>query len=237
MDRVRGNSGIASGSSDARIILFLGAPGSGKGTQSAWLSAQLGIPSLSTGEMLRAEARQNTPAGLRLRGILASGALVDDKTVCEAVKSRLEREQPMRGIILDGFPRTRRQAEMLSRILSAMKMPGPVVLHLEVSRERLISRMTARRQCAVCGSIYNLISKPSALGMRCDKDGGALQQREDDTEAVILRRFTEFDLVCAPLVEYYRRGNYHRIDGDRHPEAISAELLTILGRSKASAAA
>ncbi|HEX4134933.1 MAG TPA: nucleoside monophosphate kinase [Bryobacteraceae bacterium] len=233
MDRVRGNSG----NSDARVILFLGAPGSGKGTQSAWLSAQLGIRSLSTGDMLRAEAKQNTPAGLKLRGILAAGALVDDKTVCEGVKSRLERERPMRGIILDGFPRTRKQAESLSRILSGLKMPGPVVLHLEVSRERLVSRMTARRQCAVCGSIYNLISRPSALGTRCENDGGALQQRDDDKEAVILRRFTEFDLSCAPLVEYYRKGNYHRIDGDRDPETISTDLLTILGRAKTSAAA
>jgi adenylate kinase len=187
--------------------------------------------------MLRAEAKQNTRAGRKLSGILASGTLVDDETVCDAVRSRLERELPTRGIILDGFPRTRKQAECLSRILSDMKMPGPVVLHLEVSRERLVSRMTARRQCAVCGSIYNLISRPSALGARCENDGGALQQRDDDTEAVILRRFTEFDLSCAPLVEYYLKGNYHRIDGDRDPETISTELLTILGRAKTSAAA
>jgi adenylate kinase len=201
------------------------------------LSAHLGVPSLSTGDMLRAEAKQNTRAGRKLSGILASGTLVDDETVCDAVRSRLERELPMRGIILDGFPRTRKQAECLSRILSDMKMPGPVVLHLEVSRERLVSRMTARRQCAACGSIYNLISRPSALGTRCENDGGALQQRDDDTEVVILRRFTEFDLSCAPLVEYYLKGNYHRIDGDRDPEMISTELLTILGRAKTSAAA
>jgi adenylate kinase len=221
----------------SRVILFLGAPGSGKGTQSALLSRELAIPSLSTGDMLRAEAKQDTPAGLKLRGILASGALVDDETVCGAVRSRLRRELPARGIILDGFPRTRKQAECLDHILSEMGMPGPTVLHLDVSRERLIGRMTSRRQCAVCGSIYNLLSRPSALGTLCENDRGILLQREDDTEAVIRRRFTEFDLTCAPLVEHYAGGDYYRIDGDRDTEAISADLLSIVGRAETRVAA
>src|ERR1700735_4157645 len=138
-----------------RVILFLGAPGSGKGTQSSWLSSQLGIPRLSTGEMLRAEAKQNTPAGLRLRDILASGSLVSDKIVCDAVASRLKRKLPDRGIILDGFPRTLKQAECLDRILAGLRAPGPLVLHLDVSREKLRERLTARRQCGTCGSIFN----------------------------------------------------------------------------------
>jgi adenylate kinase len=187
--------------------------------------------------MLRAESKQNTRAGLKLRKILASGVLVDDETVCEAVRSRLSCELPARGIILDGFPRTRKQAECLDQILCSMGMPGPVVLHLEVSRERLLSRMTSRRYCAVCGSIYNLRSRPSSLGTRCENDGGVLLQREDDTEAVILRRLNEFDLSCAPLVEYYGTADYHRIDGDREAGLVSAELLAILGPADAIAAA
>src|SRR5580658_2211768 len=176
-----------------RVILFLGAPGSGKGTQSSLLSGQLGIPCLSTGDMLRAEAARNTRAGLKLRDILAAGSLVDDEVVCRAVNSRLRRELPKRGIILDGFPRTRKQAECLDQILSTMGMPGPVVLHLDVSRERLLSRLTARRQCASCGAIFNLLSRPSSRGTRCENDGGVLMHREDDTEAVIVRRLNEFD--------------------------------------------
>jgi adenylate kinase len=223
-----------------RVILFLGAPGSGKGTQSSWLSGQLGIPCLSTGELLRAEAKRNTAAGRKLRHVLASGSLVDDNVVCAAVSARLRRELPARGIILDGFPRTRQQAECLDGILSGMGLPGPLVLHLDVSRQLLLSRLTSRRQCATCGTIFNLNSRPSSLGTHCDHDGGILLQREDDTETVIRRRLTEFDLSCAPLVEFYNGADYHCIDGDRDTAAVSAELLAIVaivGPDEARAAA
>jgi adenylate kinase len=220
----------------SRVILFLGAPGSGKGTQSSWLSSQLGIPSLSTGEMLRSEAKQNTPSGLRLRQVLASGALVEDAIVCDAVGSRLRREGLDRGIILDGFPRTVKQAECLDRILAGMRMPGPLVLHLDVSPERLLGRLTARRQCAVCGAIFNLLSRPSLAGTRCENDGGELLQRDDDSEGVILRRLAEFETSSAPLIGHYRNADYHRIDGDRDTGPISAELLRIVRPARARAA-
>jgi len=217
--------------------LFLGAPGSGKGTQSSWLSGELGIPTLSTGEMLRAEAQRDTPQGIRIRKILAGGSLVDDSLVCKAVESHLKNELPSRGIILDGFPRTLKQAECLDQMLTRMGMPGPVVLHLDVSRELLVSRLTARRQCADCGSIYNLLSRPSSLGMQCEKEGGALVQRDDDTEAVIRRRLIAFDLACAPLVEFYSKADYHLIDGERDTAEVSAELLAIVGRAAVRVAA
>ncbi len=220
-----------------RVILFLGAPGSGKGTQSSWLAEQLGIRSLSTGEMLRAEAKRNTAAGRKLRQVLASGALVADSLVCQAVEARLKRELPERGMILDGFPRTLGQAQCLDEILARMGMPGPMVLHLDVARERLIGRLTARRQCAVCGTIYNLLSRPSRGGDLCENDGGRLVQRDDDTEGVIQRRITEFDLACAPLVEYYSEADYHRIDGELDTAAVSAAILAIVGPGKARAAA
>jgi adenylate kinase len=221
----------------ARVTLFLGAPGSGKGTQSSWLSSRLGIPCLSTGEMLRGEAKENTQAGLRLRAILASGSLVKDAIVCEAVASRLRRDLPNGGIILDGFPRTLKQAECLDKILAGMRMPSPLVLHLDVSREKLRERLTARRQCAQCGAIFNLLSRPSLTGARCENDGGELIQRDDDSDSVVLRRFVEFEASCAPLVAYYRKADYHRIDGDRDPALISAELLRIAGPLSARAAA
>jgi adenylate kinase len=220
----------------ARVILFLGAPGSGKGTQSFWLSSQLGIPSLSTGDMLRAEAKQNTPAAERLRATLASGALVSDEMVCDAVASQLRSERE-RGMILDGFPRTLNQARCLDEILAGLKMPRPLVLHLEVSAGRLRDRLMARRQCGVCGTIYNVLSRPSRAGARCENDGSPLLQREDDSEKAILRRFVEFNAACAPLVQYYGKADYHRIDGDREPALISAELLKIAGPAKKQAAA
>ncbi len=222
--------------SKSRVLLFLGAPGSGKGTQSAWLSSQLGIPSLSTGDMLRGEAKRNTPAGLRLREVLASGSLVSDSIVCDAVAARLQRERES-GMILDGFPRTLKQAESLTRILASAEMPQPVVFHLHVSRERLVARLTARRHCAECGAIFNLLSRPSARGMFCENDGGKLLQRDDDSREVILRRLTDFETSCAPLVDYYRRTDYHRIDGDRDAELVSAELLRIASPARTRAAA
>ncbi len=178
--------------------------------------------------MLRAEAKKNTAGGLRLRKILASGSLVSDSTVCDAVGARLRSERG-RGIILDGFPRTVNQAHCLDRILAGMKMRKPLVLHLAVSQSRLLERLTARRQCAVCGTIYNLLSRPSRAGTLCENDGGELLRRDDDSESVIMRRFVEFNAACAPLVEYYRQADYHRIDGDREAELISRDLLKVSG--------
>lgn len=220
----------------SRVILFLGAPGSGKGTQSSWLSSKLGIPSLSTGDMLRAEAKQNTSAGLHLRKILASGSLVSDSVVCEAVASRLQNERE-RGMILDGFPRTVGQAQCLDQILVDLKMPPPLVLHLDISPERLLDRLTARRQCAACGAIYNLLSRPSRAGMHCENDGGELLQRDDDSEKAIMRRFAEFNATCSPLVRHYRQADYHRIDGDRDATLIASELLGIVEPTNNQAAA
>ena len=215
----------------SRVILFLGAPGSGKGTQSAWLSSKLGIPSLSTGDMLRAAAKEHTPAGIRLREILASGALVSDAVVCDAVALRLRGERE-RGMILDGFPRTVTQARCLDQILVDLKMPPPLVLHLDISPERLLDRLTARRQCAQCGAIYNLLSKPSRAGTRCENDGGELLQRDDDSETVIMRRFVEFNAACEPLVQHYSSEDYYKVDGDRAPDLIASELLRILRPAK-----
>jgi adenylate kinase len=210
-----------------RIILFLGAPGSGKGTQSSWLARQLGLRCLSTGDMLRAASKENTREGLNLRKVLASGSLVSDQIVCDAVGSRLRSGVAEYGLILDGFPRTVHQAECLDRMVAGMGMPRPVVLHLDVSPALIVERLTARRQCENCGAIYNLLSKPSARGKYCENDGGTLVQRDDDTKAVISRRLREFEASCAPLIDYYRGSDYHRIDGDRDPDAVSAELLAI----------
>jgi len=212
----------------ARIIILLGAPGSGKGTQGAWLSRKLGIPCLSTGEILRGEAKRNTPAGFRLRQLLATGALVDDEMACAVVGARLRKGPRVKGLILDGFPRTIQQAQFLDSLLSELGLSRPVVVHLDISADGLLRRLTGRRQCAACGEVYNLSSRPSSRGSRCENDGGALIQRDDDTEEVILRRLKEFDAYSAPLIEYYEGVSYRRIAADREPKAISAELLEVL---------
>ena len=207
---------------------MMGAPGSGKGTQSSWLSKQLGIPCLSTGEILRTEAKRNTPAGFRLRQFMATGALVDDEMVCAVVGARLQRETTENGLILDGFPRTVHQAAFLDGLLADLGLPRPTVIDLDVSEEGLLRRLTGRRQCAVCGAIYNLNSRPSLRGSRCENDGGALVQRDDDTEGVILHRLQEFVNNSAPLVDYYKGPDYHRIEADRDRDAVTEDLLSIL---------
>jgi adenylate kinase len=220
-----------------RVIVFVGAPGSGKGTQSSRLAKRFAIPVISTGEMLRGESRRDTPEGRRLRRILAAGSLVDDAVVCAAVNARLRRDLPGGGMILDGFPRNLNQAARLDGILRGMGKAGPLVLHLQASRRCLIDRLTSRRQCESCGTVYNLALRPSRLDTHCENDGGLLVSREDDADAVIGRRLDEFDRACAPLVDFYRNGDYHLIDGDQDAEVVSAALLAIVGMSAARVAA
>jgi adenylate kinase len=209
------------------VVVFLGAPGSGKGTQSAWLSRELGIPTLSTGEALRAEAKRPSASGVELRRILASGSLVSDEVVCKVVGARLRNEASQSGMILDGFPRTVAQARYLDALLTEMGLPQPVVIHLHVPQRKLLQRLTGRRACAVCGSVYNLNSRPSLRGPRCENDGGLLIERDDDREEVVLRRLADFEASLAPLIDYYRNGDFHMVDGDRDLDTVAGELVRI----------
>lgn len=211
-----------------RVILLMGAPGSGKGTQSARLTSLLGIPSLSTGEILRAASMRETVEGRSVRGILASGALVDDQTVCAAIASRLREELSSGGVILDGFPRTVEQACFLDSVLASMGLPAPTVVHIEVSCGSLLNRLTARRQCATCGRIYNLHTCPSTLVDICESDGGHLQQRADDNEETILRRFAEYEDRTSPVLAYYEDCDFHTIDGDADPEDVAHAVLAAI---------
>jgi adenylate kinase len=215
----------------ARVILLMGAPGSGKGTQSSLLVSRFDATVLSTGAMLREEAKQDTPAGFRLRQIMATGSFVEDSVVCDAVGSRI-RAMQNDTLILDGFPRTVSQARYLDRLLEDLGIPAPLVLHLVVPHEVLMKRLSRRRQCAVCGAIYNLASGPSN-GARCKVDGGALVERDDDSEGVVARRLSVYESETLPVVEYYRRrdhrsGSYRRIDGNRGTEEIAKDLGDIV---------
>jgi adenylate kinase len=148
--------------------------------------------------------------------------------VCSVVETRLRREVPDAGLILDGFPRTVKQATFLDGLLSRLGISRPTVVHLHVSYQGLLRRLTARRHCAACGAVYNLISRPSLRGSRCERDGGPLVEREDDAEEVIRRRLAEFDHMSVPLIEYYRGSDYHPMDGDRDPDIIARDLLEIV---------
>jgi adenylate kinase len=221
-----------------RIILFMGAPGSGKGTQSSLLADTTGISSISTGEILREASRKSTPEGLRLRQIMASGGLVDDETVCDAVISRVRAMERASGsLILDGFPRTVAQAKKLSRVLEALGIDPPLVLHLDVPSEILVCRLSWRRQCAVCGAIYSLASGSLT---RCETDDGALIERADDNEEVIVKRLMAYEAETLPVLDYYRHrrdGNYRRIDGCLTSAEIANDVRGIVSFDGAPVAA
>lgn len=232
--------GNHAGRGDARVILLLGAPGSGKGTQSAMLGSSFGIQSISTGAILREFAKRNTPEGFRLRQTLAAGELVDKKTVCEAVAARLKAMQSASGqlsenVILDGFPRTVEQAMALDDLLAGMGISGPLVIHFDVPNAVLKRRLAGRRQCATCGAIYNLTSDRSTRGSRCQIDGGALVERDDDSEGVVARRLAAFDAETMPVIEYYRGlsslggATYRMVDGNRAPAEIAKDVCGIVG--------
>jgi adenylate kinase len=221
----------------------MGAPGSGKGTQSALLQSRLGFSCLSTGAMLREEAKKSTPAGFRLRQTMGAGGLVDDAMVCDAVASQIrafERKSGGSGasLILDGFPRNADQAHCLDRFLKDLGMPGPLVLHLDVPADILRHRLARRRQCASCGAIYNLAPGAELAGVsarrgRCAIDNGALVERDDDSEGVVARRLAEYERNTLPVLDYYRNrenvsGNYRRIDGNRKAAEIAKEVCDIV---------
>jgi adenylate kinase len=212
----------------------MGAPGCGKGTQSSILEAQFGMKCISTGSILRDASKQDTASGRRLRKIMSSGGLVDDATVCKAVASRIRvflvsRDPDQGDLILDGFPRTVKQAQWLDQLLEDLDSPGPTVIHLDVPDNVLVHRLTRRRQCATCGAIYNLASGAAAARGRCESDGGELVERDDDNEGTVQRRLAAYDSETFPVIEYYRRhdyrnGAYRRIDGNRSAAEIAKDV-------------
>lgn len=211
------------------IILLFGAPGSGKGTQSRFISECRQIPAISTGEMLRAECQGETVLGVALRSIIAAGSLVDDELVNDLVVHRVTKPDCSGGFILDGYPRTAAQADFLSRFVKDSKLPEPTVIHLDVPTPVLVARLSSRQSCPACGRSYNLQKLPARTG-RCDADGQTLIARADDAAEVVSQRLEAYHKLSEPLIEYYQGANYHRIDGQCAAERISDEIRGIIAR-------
>ncbi len=184
------------------LVLF-GSPGSGKGTQSNLLSKALGIQQISTGDMLREHVRKGNAVGTAVEAKLKAGFLVKDEVVNALVEKRLAEPDAARGFILDGYPRTRAQAEWLCRMLAARGF-HEVVIHLVVDYNVIIARLSGRRQCPVCGTLYNVISKPPKVPGVCDLEGAKLIVREDDREEVIRERLDAYEKQTRPLLDYFR---------------------------------
>jgi adenylate kinase len=212
---------------------LLGAPGAGKGTQAKLISQRYGIPQISTGDILRDNVARATELGRKADPIMKSGALVPDDLVLAMVQDRLSCAECDRGFILDGFPRTVKQAEWLDRYLSSRTFGGrtmpPVVMNVEVSYNQLLQRLTGRRSCPVEGKIYNIYFQPPQKEGVCDCCGSQLVQRKDDKEEVISKRLKEYETQTLPLVEYYRRQGYlHTLKGELPVEQVSAEAFAVI---------
>lgn len=221
------------------LILF-GAPGSGKGTQAKLLAKALHLPHISTGDMLRESVERGDDLGHEVQSILASGALVPDEIVNALVAERTARKDAVCGFILDGYPRTVRQAEIVSRML-AERGARTLVIHLKVDYNVIVDRLAARRQCPICGAVYGV--KPGENGTRsvCGLEGAKLIVRDDDRPEVVRRRLKNYDQQTAPVLAFFEQAAYARIDvdGDKPggPEAISEGIVAAVTEFSEGAAA
>ena len=220
-------------------IILLGPPGAGKGTQAKFIVDTFGIPQISTGDILRDNVARKTELGLKAKDIMGRGDLVPDELVCDMVAVRLQQPDCARGFILDGFPRTVRQAEWLDGQLERMRAgkdaqgqmacAPPVVIRLVVEYNQLLQRLTGRRSCPTCGLIYNVYYQPPKVSGVCDCDGTPLVQRRDDTEEVIAERLKAYEQLTLPLVDYYGpRGRLIEVNGDQPVEAVAKQVFGAL---------
>jgi adenylate kinase len=213
------------------IIVMLGPPGGGKGTQAVVLAEALGLPHVSTGELLRRSLRDRTPLGLRAEGYMKRGELVPDEIVVGMVRERLGEEDASGGVVLDGFPRTVSQAEVLDEVLLNLSVGPPAAVLLDVPRESLMRRLTGRRVCRAAGHTFHVEFVPPRHDGVCDKDGSELYQRADDTPETVANRLDVYERDTAPVIDYYRAsGRLTRVDGDGPPGEVGERLrLAVAG--------
>lgn len=208
-------------------ILFLGAPGSGKGTQAQMLAKECGFVHISTGDILREEVQVMTQLGMKAKQYMDEGKLVPDELILELVSSRIKGAE--KGYVLDGFPRNLNQAIALDNMVKELGKPLNYALFLDVPEEELITRLTLRRICPSCNTIYHLKYFPPKTENLCDKCNTSLYQREDDKREVVLRRLDVYNTLTKPLIEFYEEKNILKhIVGLGSAEEIKNQILVIL---------
>ena len=221
-------------------IVLLGAPGSGKGTQSQRLVQRFGIPQISSGDLLRSAVARGTPLGLAAKSVMAAGKLVDDSIVLGMIRERLAEPDAAKGFILDGFPRNSAQAGSLDALLAQVGQPLTNVVLLEVDYAELTRRIAGRRSCAKCGSVYNIYTLPLGPEPVCQKcpDHPQLVQRPDDNEETVVQRLKVYEEQTRPLVDYYRaRGLLKTLNAMGDVDAITTLLVDALQAPAAAAPA
>ena len=201
-----------------KAIVLFGSPGSGKGTQAKLLTQCLKVPHVSTGDMLRDRIRAGSKCATRMEATMQSGALVSDQVVNEMVTERLSEPDAAKGFILDGYPRTLDQAGHLSAWMAGRGI-RELVIHLAVDYNIIIARLTGRRQCVRCGTLYNVISHPPRVPGICDLDGEQLVIRDDDSEAVIRGRLEAYDRQTRPVLDFFRRSGRRVVEVDARDDA------------------
>jgi adenylate kinase len=207
------------------LILF-GAPGAGKGTQSAYLIEQYHIPAIATGDMLRAQRRAGTELGDQVKGYMDRGELVPDPVMVKIIRDRLEKSDARQGFILDGFPRTVAQAEALDEMLPEIQRQIDAVIYLRVSRQVLIDRLSHRYSCRTCDAVYNFTPEQARSLPRCANDSGELYQRTDDQREIVARRIDVFLKHTAPLIDYYTaQQKLENIDGQMPVAEVRADIV------------
>ncbi len=213
----------------ATYLIFLGPPGSGKGTQADLVQSKYGWLHLSTGDLFRENIAKGTPLGLQVKDILASGKLVPDDITVAMVMERLQAPDTADGVVFDGFPRTLGQAEALKGALARAGKAIDGAIEFQIPDRAIVERLSARRSCPTCGSVYNLVSKPPLKDEVCDTDGTQLVQRNDDRPEVIQNRLDVYHRQTAPLIDYYRNeGALRAVDATQDIQVVQAEVDGLL---------
>ena len=212
-------------------IVLLGAPGSGKGTQSQLLVKAYGVPQISTGDLLREARAKGTELGRRAKAAMEAGKLVDDATVLGMIRERLSRPDAVNGFILDGFPRNLAQAEALQRMLADLREPLEAVVLLNLDLKILFKRLTGRRICETCNQVFNIYtSVPGMLTEKCGDKPHRLIQREDDKEEVIGKRLDVYEAQTKPLINHYREAGLLRVvDADADMNTVFKNIQKAIG--------
>ena len=215
------------------ILILLGPPGAGKGAQSARLEEAHGIKQLSTGDMLRALVASGSPLGQEAKAVMDAGQLVSDDLIGKMIAERIDAPDCANGFILDGFPRTVPQAEMLDRLLTEKGLKLDAVIELKVDEAALIDRIVNRFSCAKCGALYNEKSSPPKVDGVCDVCGSTeFTRRSDDNEETVKKRFAAYNAQTAPILPYYGdRGVMQQVDGMASMENVTAEIAKVLGKA------
>ncbi|MBS4030415.1 MAG: adenylate kinase [Clostridiales bacterium] len=214
-------------------IILLGPPGAGKGTQGERLVKKYNLPHISTGDIFRAAIKEGTELGMKAKEYMDKGELVPDELVVGIVKERLMQPDCQDGYLLDGFPRTVTQAEALSAALGELNTPLTGVVNVDVNQDELLDRLTGRRVCKSCGSTYHVKFNASKVRNVCDKCGGELYQRVDDTVETVKQRLEVYRNQTEPLIAYYEnKGLLFTVDGSKDIDEVFKEVTAILDAKK-----